>query len=87
MHNQVYRYFKTLFKSKMTTNSVMGLSIAMGSSGFALLSYLSNLIPLTSHLGLRVFLLQCLLYGVMFVSWGKGKKSLNNSELVNTTAF
>ena len=86
LHNQVYRYFKTRFKSKTTANSVTGLSVAMGSSGFALLSYLSNLIPLTSHLWLGVFLLQCLLYGVMFVSLGKGKITLNNSELVNATA-
>ena len=45
LHNQLYRYFETLFNSEMTANSVTDLSIGMGSSGFALLSYLSNLIP------------------------------------------
>ena len=86
LHNQVYRYFKTWFKSKTTANSVTLLSVALGSSSFALLSYLSNLIPLTSHLWLGVFLLQCALYGVIFVSLGKEKINLNNSEIANTTA-
>ena len=56
------------------------------SSGFALLSYLSNLITITSDVWLGVYLLQCVLYGVMFVSLGKEKINLNNSELVDTTA-
>jgi len=86
LHNRVYRYFKTRFKSKTTANSVTGLSVALGSSGCALLGYTSNLISLVSHLWLGVFVLQCALYGMVFVSLGKEKINLNNSELVNTTA-
>jgi UDP-N-acetylmuramyl pentapeptide phosphotransferase/UDP-N-acetylglucosamine-1-phosphate transferase len=86
LHNRVYRYFKTGFTSKTTANSVTGLSVALGSSGFALLGYAGNLIPITSHLWLGVFLLQCVLYGVIFVSLGKETINLNNSDLVSTTA-
>ena len=86
LHNRVYRYFQTRFKSKTTAHSVTGLSVSLGSSGFALLGYLSNLIPLTSYLWLGVFLLQYALYGVIFVSLGKETINLNNSDLVNTTA-
>jgi hypothetical protein len=86
LHNQVYRYFKTRFKSKTTANSVTGLSFSWGSSSFALLGYASDLIPVKDPLWLGAFLLQCALYGMIFVSLGKEKINFNNSELVNTTA-
>jgi len=60
LHNRVYRYFKTLFKSKMTANLVMGLSVALGSSGFVLLSFLRNFIPLQVIYGLVFFYLDVL---------------------------
>ena len=46
LYNRVYRYFKTRFKSKLTANLVTGLFVSLGSSGFVLLSFLGNLIPL-----------------------------------------
>ena len=57
LHNQVYRYFKTRFKSKTTANSVTGLSVELSSSGFTLLGYASNLIPLRVIYGLGMFIL------------------------------
>ena len=60
-------------------------SVVIGSSGFALFSYLSNLILITNHLWLGVFYFNAC-FMVMFVSLGKGKITLNNSELVNTKA-
>ena len=55
LHNRVYRYFKTRFKFETTANSVTGLSVALGSSGFALLGYASNLIPSQVIYGLGYF--------------------------------
>ena len=71
LHNRVYTYFKSLFKSKNMANSATGLSIAIGSSGFALAGYVGELIPITSNLWLWVFLAQCGLYGLIFISAGK----------------
>lgn len=71
LHNRVYRYFKTRFKSKMTANSVIRLSIAPDSFSFALLGYAGNLIRLTSHLWLGLFLRQYALYDMVFVSLDK----------------
>ena len=59
------------FKSKNMANSATGLSIALGSSGFALVGHASDLIPITSNLWSFVFLIQSILYGVIFLWAGK----------------
>ena len=82
LHNRVHNFFKTLFKSKTTANSATGVSLALGSSGFALAGYLAGFILITSHLWLWVFALQCALYGVVFFSLGKTKITINNSIAV-----
>jgi hypothetical protein len=71
LHNRVHAYFKSVFKSKNMANSVTGLSIALGSSGFALVGHASDLIPITSNLWSFVFLIQSVLYGVIFLCAGK----------------
>jgi hypothetical protein len=81
LHNRVYGFFRTLFSSKTTANSATGVSVAFASSGFALVGYLSDLIPITSHLWLWVFVLQCVLYTAVFFSLGKVKISLNNQVM------
>ena len=78
LHNRVHGFFRTFFSSKTTANSVTGVSVAFASSGFALVGYESGLIPITSHLWLWVFALQCVLYTAVFFSLGKVKISLNN---------
>ena len=60
-------------KSKNIANSVTGLSIAAGSSGIALAGYVGELIPISSNLWFFVFLAQCGLYGLIFVTAGRGK--------------
>ena len=81
LHNRVYAYFKSVFKSKNMANSVTGLSIALGSSGFALIGYVGELIPISSNLWFFVFLAQCGLYGLIFVTAGKPS---NNSQQKRT---
>ena len=71
LHNRVYAYFKSVFKSKNMANSATGLSIAAGSSGIALAGYVGELIPISSNLWFFVFLAQCGLYGLIFISAGK----------------
>ena len=77
LHNRVYTYFKSVFKSKNMANSATGLSIALGSSGVALIGYVGELIPISSSLWFFVFLAQCGLYGLIFISAGKPS---NNSQ-------
>jgi hypothetical protein len=77
LHNRVHGYFKSLFKSKNMANSATGLSIAAGSSGIALAGYVGELIPISSNLWFFVFLAQCGLYGLIFISAGKPS---NNSQ-------
>ena len=81
LHNRVYAYFKSVFKSKNMANSVTGLSIALGSSGVALIGYVGELIPISSNLWFFVFLAQCGLYGLIFVTAGKPS---NNSQQKRT---
>ena len=71
LHNRVHAYFKSVFKSKNMANSATGLSIAAGSSGVALVGYVSGLITISSNLWFFVFLAQCGLYGLIFVTAGK----------------
>jgi UDP-GlcNAc:undecaprenyl-phosphate GlcNAc-1-phosphate transferase len=73
LHNRVHAYFKSVFKSKNMANSATGLSIAAGSSGVALVGYVAELAPLSSNLWIFVFLAQCGLYGLIFVTAGRGK--------------
>ena len=80
LHNRLYAYFKTQFKSKTTANSITGLSVALGSSGFALVGYVSDVIPITSHLWLWVFVVQAALYELIFLSTGKSQKNVNKSR-------
>ena len=82
LHNRVHSFFKTLFKSKTAVNSATGVSIALGSSGFALAGYLSGFILITSDLWLWVFALQGFLYGAVFFSLGKTKITINNGIAV-----
>ena len=77
LHNRVHGYFKSVFKSKNMANSATGLSIAAGSSGIALAGYVGELIPISSNLWFFVFLAQCGLYGLIFISAGKPS---NNSQ-------
>ena len=81
LHNRVYAYFKSVFKSKNMANSATGLSIAAGSSGLALAGYVGELIPISSNLWFFVFLAQCGLYGLIFVTAGKPS---NNSQQKRT---
>ena len=81
LHNRVYAYFKSVFKSKNMANSATGLSIALGSSGIALVGYVGELIPISSNLWFFVFLAQCGLYGLIFVTAGKPS---NNSQKKRT---
>lgn len=81
LHNRVYAYFKSVFKSKNMANSATGLSIAAGSSGVALVGYVGELIPISSNLWIFVFLAQCGLYGLIFVTAGKPS---NNSQQKRT---
>ena len=81
LHNRVYAYFKSVFKSKNMANSATGLSIAAGSSGIALVGYVGELIPISSNLWIFVFLTQCGLYGLIFVTAGKPS---NNSQQKRT---
>jgi UDP-N-acetylmuramyl pentapeptide phosphotransferase/UDP-N-acetylglucosamine-1-phosphate transferase len=81
LHNRVYAYFKSVFKSKNMANSATGLSIAAGSSGIALVGYVGELIPISSNLWFFVFLAQCGLYGLIFVTAGKPS---NNSQQKRT---
>ena len=79
LHNRVHAYFKSVFKSKNMANSATGLSIAAGSSGVALVGYVGELAPLSSNLWIFVFLVQCGLYGLIFISTGKASnKSQQN---------
>ena len=71
LHNRVHAYFKSVLKSKNMANSATGLSIAAGSSGIALAGYVGELIPISSNLWFFVFLAQCGLYGLIFISAGK----------------
>ena len=71
LHNRVHAYFKSVFKSKNMANSATGLSIVLGSSGFALVGHISDLIPITSNLWSFVFLIQSILYSVIFLCAGK----------------
>ena len=73
LHNRVHAYFKSVFKSKNMANSATGLSIAAGSSGVALVGYVAELVPLSSNLWFFVFLAQCGLYGLIFVTAGRGE--------------
>ena len=81
LHNRVYAYFKSVFKSKNMANSATGLSIAAGSSGVALVGYVGELIPISSNLWFFVFLAQCGLYGLIFVT---ADKPSNNSQQKRT---
>ena len=81
-HNRLYAYFKTQFKSKTTANSITGLSVALGSSGFALVGYVSEVTPITSHLWLWLFVVQAALYALIFLSMGKAQKHVNKSGTV-----
>ena len=82
LHNRVHNFFKTLFKSKTTANSATGVSLALGSSGFALAGYLGGFILITSDSWLWVFAFQSALYLVVFFSLGKTKITINNGIAV-----
>ena len=59
-----------------------GLSIALGTSGVALIVYIGGFLALTSNLWAIVFLAQAVIYGVVFVSLGKTELDANNQALV-----
>lgn len=59
-----------------------GLSIALGTSGVALVGYLGAFLALTSNLWIFVFMTQAVIYGVVFASLGKTESDANNQALV-----
>jgi hypothetical protein len=63
-------------------NSMTGLSIALGTSGVALVGYIGGFLALTSNLWAIVFMAQAVIYGVVFVSLGKTELDANNQALV-----
>ena len=82
LHNRVHTLFKSVFRSKNMANSMTGLSIALGTSGVALIVYIGGFLALTSNLWAIVFLAQAVIYGVVFVSLGKTELDANNQALV-----
>ncbi|MGB2045515.1 MAG: MraY family glycosyltransferase [Porticoccaceae bacterium] len=82
LHNRVHALFKSIFKSKNMANSMTGLSIALGTSGVALVGYLGAFLALTSNLWIFVFMTQAVIYGVVFASLGKTESDANNQALV-----
>lgn len=68
LHNSIHIYFSELFESKTLANSATGISIALGSSGFALIGYMGNIIPLTSSDWWLVFCAQCIIYTLVFIA-------------------
>ena len=82
LHNRIHVLYKSVFRSKTMANSMTGLSIALGTSGVALVGYLGGFLALTSNLWAIVFMAQAVVYGVVFVSLGKTELDANNQALV-----
>ena len=62
LHNLIYRWLQTHFKSRMVANSVTGVLISLCSSGLVLLGYLNSWWPPTSTEWMWIFILQVTLY-------------------------
>lgn len=62
LHNLIYRWLKTRFKSKMVANSVTGVLISCSSSGLVLLGFINNWWPPTSSEWMWIFILQVAIY-------------------------
>ena len=70
LHNRVHTFYKRRFRSKNMANSATGLSIAGMSSGLVLILYLFDTIPLDSHHWVFVFIVQSVIYAMVFFAIG-----------------
>ena len=68
LHNRVYTRVRKRFRSRLISNSLTGLSIALASSGVALAGYQGQWWPVTGSQWWAIFGLQVFLYGIVFFS-------------------
>jgi len=62
LHNRLYRFYAQKFKSRVTPNSLTGLTISGGSSGVCLIIYALGWVPVESNAWFGVFGLQFAVY-------------------------
>ena len=62
LHNRLYRFYAQKFKSRVTPNSLTGLTISGASSGVCLIIYALGWIPVESNAWFGVFGLQFAVY-------------------------
>lgn len=74
-HNRLHSHLARRLQSQTMANSLTGLIIAAGSSGFALAGYLAGWSLVLDALWLKVFAVQCLLYAAAFYCAGINRHS------------
>jgi len=64
LHNRLYAFYAQKIKSRVTPNSLTGLTISGASSGVCLIIYALGWIPIQSNAWFGVFGLQCAVYHI-----------------------
>jgi UDP-N-acetylmuramyl pentapeptide phosphotransferase/UDP-N-acetylglucosamine-1-phosphate transferase len=62
LHNRLYNFYVPKFKSRVTPNSLTGLTISSGSSGVSLLIYVFDWIAIDSNAWFGIFGIQVVVY-------------------------
>jgi UDP-GlcNAc:undecaprenyl-phosphate GlcNAc-1-phosphate transferase len=75
LHNRIHFQYQRFFTSKTLANSLTGCSLTLLFSGIAMLGYLFDWLPVTSHLWAWVLASQCLLYVILFYVSGYGRNT------------
>ena len=75
LHNRIHFQCQRFFTSKTLANSLTGCSLTLLFSGMAMLGYLFDWLPVTSHLWAWVLAGQCLLYVILFYVSGYGRNT------------
>jgi UDP-GlcNAc:undecaprenyl-phosphate GlcNAc-1-phosphate transferase len=75
LHNRIHFQYQRFFTSKTLANSLTGCSLTLLFSGIAMLGYLFDWLPVTSHLWAWVLAGQCLLYVILFYVSGYGRNT------------
>ena len=66
LHNRLYRFYRLKVRSRTLANSLTGLSLSGATSGFVLIIYLAEGIPLVSDYWWFIFVVQILAYFILF---------------------
>ena len=80
LHNRLYSFYAPKFKSRVTPNSLTGLTISSGSSGVSLIIYVFDWIAIDSNNWFGIFGIQVVVY--LIILSRLRRTQMNQSELI-----